>query len=445
MADPPQTRLTLPQIANTWWPLAASWLLMGMELPALSAIVARLADPEINLAAYGGVVFPLALIIESPIIMLLAASTALSKDWDSYRKIRKFMMVTSAILTGLHLLIALTPLYYFVVEGLIGAPQEIVEPARTGLLIMFPWTWAIAYRRFNQGMLIRFGHSRAISVGTAIRLLVDLVVLGIGFWMKSAGIVVATTAVAAGVVAEAVYVGFIIRPVIRRELVFAPPIDPPLSFRDFREFYVPLAMTSLITLIVQPIGSAALSRMPQALDSLAVWPVVTGFIFLLRGMGIAFNEVVVTLLDEPNSTRSLRRFTVLLTMSTSLSLLLVSATPLAKFWFEQISALSPALATLAHNALWLAFLLPGLNTLQSWYQGAILHSKKTHGITEAVIVFIVAISAVLWGGVSLKKYVGLYIGIIAFTLGMLVQTIWLWYRSRPAMRATCERDARVGG
>jgi hypothetical protein len=123
--------LTLNRILNTWWPLAISWLFMGLELPALSSIVARLPEPKINLAAYGGVVYPLALIIESPIIMLLAASTALSKDWDSYQKIRKFMMWTSAILTGMHILIAFTPVYYLVVEKLIGAPVEIVEPARS--------------------------------------------------------------------------------------------------------------------------------------------------------------------------------------------------------------------------------------------------------------------------------------------------------------------------
>ena len=75
--------LSTRRILHTWWPLAASWLLMGAELPALSAVVARLANPEINLAAYGGVVFPLALIFELPVIMLLAASTALSKDYDS--------------------------------------------------------------------------------------------------------------------------------------------------------------------------------------------------------------------------------------------------------------------------------------------------------------------------------------------------------------------------
>jgi len=77
-------RLPLTTIHRTWWPLAASWLLMAMELPALSAVVARLPNPQINLAAWGGVVFPVSLIIEAPIIMLLAASTALSKDMASY-------------------------------------------------------------------------------------------------------------------------------------------------------------------------------------------------------------------------------------------------------------------------------------------------------------------------------------------------------------------------
>ena len=63
--------LSSRRIYYTWWPLAASWLLMGIELPAISAVIARLENPTINLAAYGGIVFPLALIIESPIIMMM--------------------------------------------------------------------------------------------------------------------------------------------------------------------------------------------------------------------------------------------------------------------------------------------------------------------------------------------------------------------------------------
>ena len=163
---------------TAWWPLATSWLLMALELPALSAVVARLPDPRIHLAAYGGVVFPLALIVESPVIMLLAASTALSRDRDSYARLRKYMLAAGAGLTGLHLLVAFTPLYDLVASGLLGAPAEILEPARLGLRIMTPWTWSIAYRRFHQGVLIRFGHSRTVGLGTMVRLSTDGLEIG---------------------------------------------------------------------------------------------------------------------------------------------------------------------------------------------------------------------------------------------------------------------------
>lgn len=441
MSDPAPKPVTLKRVLLIWLPLAGSWMLMGAELPALSAIVARLAEPEINLAAYGGVVFPLALIIEAPIIMLLAASTALSKDWDSYRKIYAFMMVTSAALTALHIAVAFTPLYYFVAEGIIGAPEEIIEPARLGLRIMTPWTWSIAYRRFNQGVLIRFGHARSVTIGTIIRLGADLIVLAVGYILGNIpGIAVATSAVAAGVVSEAVYIGLRSRPVIQNELRQAAPVNPPLTLMAFLKFYIPLAFTSLLTLLIQPIGSAAISRMPLALESLAVWPVVIGFSFLFRSLGVAYNEVVVALLDEPGSSPALRRFTGLLIGFVTVLQLILVATPLADIWFAGVSALSPDLAKLAITGMWLALLLPALNALQSWHQGTILQSRQTRAIPEAVIIFLITIGAILWAGVAWGQGTGLHITIIAFTMGMGTQSFWLWLRSRPAMAKVNERD-----
>ena len=436
--------IPLSHVFSTWWPLAASWLLMSLELPALSAVVARLANPEIGLAAYGGIVFPIALIIEAPIIMLLAASTALSKDWASYQKLHRFMHIAGGLLTGLHIAIAFTPLYDPVVRDLIGAPAEIIEPARIGLQIMTPWTWAIAYRRFNQGVLIRFGHSRAVTIGTMIRLAGNGAVLALGYLAQDiAGIVVATSAVAVGVVSEAIYIGIRIRPVTKSELRVAEAVQPALTWSAFARFYIPLALTSLITLIVQPLGSAALSRMPDALASLAVWPVISGLIFILRSMGIAFNEVVVAVLDQPLASYNLRRFTFLLASGTSLILFLIAATPLASIWFERISALSPQLTELAKTALWFALPLPALNTLQSWYQGAILNSRETRGIPEAVIAFLVVIAVMLQIGIALDRYTGLYVGLAAFSTGSLAQTIWLWWRSRPAMRAIAAQEQQA--
>jgi hypothetical protein len=435
--------MPLRRIFQTWWPLAASWLLMGAEGPAIAAVVARLANPVINLAAYGGIVSPLALIIESPIIMLLAASTALSKDWASYLKIRRFMMAASAALTVMHLVFILTPAYHFVVVNILGVPQAIVAPARVGLLIMLPWTWSIAYRRFHQGVLIRFGHTRTVSIGTAIRLSADGIVL-IACYLAGTipGIVVATTATIAGVVSEAIYVGLVVKPVLRNELLVASPVKDPLTLPSFLAFYAPLVMTSLLSLLAQPIGSAGLSRMPEALASLAVWPVVTGLIFMTRSLGIAYNEVVVALLDEHGSTHNLQRFAFYLSSLGSAILLLFAATQLSRFWFEQVSALSPHLVDLARNALWIAIPLPALSVFQSWFQGTILHGRRTRGITEAVVIYLVTSILVLYAGVTWRKMIGLYVGIFSLTASTIVQTGWLWVRSRTVWDSVLKRDAK---
>lgn len=414
---------------------------MGAELPALSAVIARLPNPAINLAAYGGIVFPLALVIESPIIMLLAASTALSKDEASYSLIRRFMLVTALALSALHILIAFTPLYYFVAEKILGAPQLIIEPGRIGLMIMTPWTLSIAYRRFNQGILIRYNHSKKVGVGTVVRLTADLIVLMIGYYLGTIqGIIVATCAVSAGVVSEAIYVGIVVRPVVKNQVKSQPVVKPPLTLPSFLKFYIPLVFTSLLTLLVQPIGSAAMSRMPVALTSLAVWPVLGGFTFMFRSIGVAYNEVVVALLDEPLSTQILRRFTGLLTVFTTSMIMIMALTPLSLFWFQVISGLSPDLADMAVTGMLIAIPTAGFAVLQSWFQGIILHGGRTRSITEAVIIFLVTCTALLWVGVSMGRVTGLYWSMAAFTIAMLIQTFWLWIRSRPDERLVQERD-----
>jgi hypothetical protein len=252
------------------------------------------------------------------------------------------------------------------------------------------------------------------------------------------GIAVAGAAVSVGVISEAVYALVRVRPVLRHELPEAPIVAPALEMRAFLAFYIPLAMTSLLTLLILPMGSAALSRMPLTLPSLAVWPVVSGFIFILRSMGMAYNEVVVALLDRPGAVASLRRFAAILAAGTTTLLILLAATPLSGWWFETVSGLSPELANLARNSVWFALLLPAFNVYQSWFQGVLLHARKTRGITEAIALSLVISMIILTAGVRLGTIVGLFVGWTAFSLGGLVQMFWLRRRSRSALEALQE-------
>ena len=82
-----------------------------------------------------------------------------------------------------------------------------------------------------------------------------------------------------------------------------------------------------------------------------------------------------------------------------------------------------------------AFLpIPILRVMQSWFQGILLNSKQTRGITEAVAVFMAVSILVLWVGVNWGKITGLYVGLVAFSASAFGRTLWLWFRAGPVLR-----------
>jgi hypothetical protein len=416
---------------------------MGLELPLVSAMMARMPEPTLGLAAYGGIVFPIALLIESPIIMLLTASTALSRDRQAYGLIRNFMLITAGGLTLLHVLVAFTPLYDVVANDILGVPPEIRDPGRWGLQIMTPWTLSIAYRRFQQGVLIRFGRSRMVGLGTAVRLGANVVVLVVGWAIGTIpAIVVGTAAVALGVISEALFAALSVKPILENEL----PDDSgsaPLTLPAFLRFYMPLAITPILLFLGMPLASGAMSRMPRPIESLAVWPVINGLVFSLRSTTFALSEVTVAMLERPHAIQALRRFTHLLAMSVTGVLLVIVATPLGAAWFGRVSALEPELAALGTLGLWFGLLQPGFSAYMNFYQGVIVHSRRTRAVTEAMGVFLVITGLVMVAGIAFAQVAGLYVAVAAFTIGGAAHVGWLRWRSRAAQHeiAAADRNA----
>jgi hypothetical protein len=120
---------------------------------------------------------------------------------------------------------------------------------------------------------------------------------------------------------------------------------------------------------------------------------------------------------------------------------IIMITPASKFWFQTVSALPPNLSTIAQIGIWITLPMPALAALQSWYQGAILHSRKTRGITEAVVIYLffnilTLVLGVLWG-----QMIGLYVGLASFVLSTFIQTVWLWVRSKNAIYRVHQRDS----
>ncbi len=343
---------------------------------------------------------------------------------------RNFILVLAGSLSLIHIALAFTPLYGVVVKILLGAPQSIWEPARMGLQLMTPWTMSIAVRRFFQGIVIRVGRTRMVGMGTLIRLGVSTSVLLGGLAIQTVpGIIVATTALSAGVLVEAGFMFLCVRPLLRDLKQNHAVPQHPLTLQRLGTFYWPLALTPLIMLATLSIGSAAISRMPRALESLAIWPVLGGLTFVFRSVGIAVQEVVVTFYDRPDFLRPLKQFVWMVSLSASGILLLIAATPLSTIWFESVAALSPKLSSLAGTALWIAVILPALSPWENYFQGELVCRGATTFITQAVSLYLLGSSSLLILGIVYGQITGLYVGVAATLTGLSVQMWWLWKHS----------------
>ena len=201
-ADP--TQLSYREVVFFWLPLGVMWVMMAFEQPALSAAIARLPEPQVNLAAFG-VVFAIALVAESPIIQMLAAATALADNKHNYRLLLTFMHIMATLLTIVHLAVALTPAFDFIVKGLLDVPENVAEASRLPFLVMAPFSAAVGYRRLWQGTLIRNGKTWIVPLSMVTRLAVLVGVLAIGASrFNLSGALLASVALTAAVIVAAV-------------------------------------------------------------------------------------------------------------------------------------------------------------------------------------------------------------------------------------------------
>jgi len=430
--------LTYRKIFRVWSPLAATWLMMSAEGPFLAAIIARLDDPTYNLAAYG-VTFSFAIIVEAPIIMILSASTALVKDWDSFLRLRNFTYVLNVVITAAMLFVLWPPLFYWLTRDVILLPSPVAELTHRALAIMLPWPAAIGYRRFFQGLMIRRGLTRRIGYGTAIRVstMATTAVLLYRFFPVP-GAIVGAAALSCGVVVESVITRFMVFPALK-EIREAPPLEPKehLTVRRIVDFYIPLALTSIISLAVHPLVTYSLGRSHQALESLAVFPVVTAVAFFFRSTALSYQEVAIAFLDDRRENfRRLARFATVLGVAATLGLMLIAFTPLSAIWFHDISGLSQELSELSVLPLRILSFIPFFSVLLSFQRSIMVYGRHTRPVTVASVVEVVGIIAVLFLGIHVLGVVGAVAGTTALLLGRLAGNAYLFFPTAFVLRAT---------
>jgi progressive ankylosis protein len=432
------------EILTFFFPLAISWLFMAFELPITSAVVSRSAAPEIQTAAMlmlGG----LALWIESPVIDLLATSTTLTKSPRDFAVISRFVWWMMGLCTVVHAAVALTPLWGLVTLGLLGVPPEVSEAARIPMAIMIPWSAFIGWRRYLQGILIRFGRTRLVGWGTGVRVATMALAsfsLFISGWLT--GVEVAAVALTCSVCTEALFIHWASRETVRTYLVSPSPLESgrggettlqpersghgELTMGRLLRFHLPLTATTATFMASLPLSSAAIARAHDGVSAMAAWQVASSLAFLHRTVVFALPEPVIALYKGPRSAVKLARFCAMVGLAGSLSIVAFALLGLDRLFFRRVVGAPESVVGIASFAYLACVLLPTLGALQSYLRGMLTAHHRTASRFSAVIVSTAVLAGVLFLGVALG-WSGVVVAAAAVTLSAAAELAvlgWSW-------------------
>ncbi|MCU0517195.1 MAG: hypothetical protein MUC60_10090 [Oscillatoria sp. Prado101] len=409
------SKITLFELWRQFIPLSLSDVAMACGDPMMTAALAHLPGARVNLAAVG-IAKSLAVFFESPIITILHASNTLAPSAKSRRALWRFTLLAGGGLSGLLLLLTLPAVFAALGGTLLGIPPELRQTVRTVLALMILWPFAIAWRRYFQGVLIHAGHSQAVAVGSIARLVIVALALLVGFAFKVSGALLAGTALIAGVISEAIVVT-----IAAWRLGANIPPQPndsqpnlPANLKSVWQFYWPLASSMLVVWGGRALLVGIVARARDADIALAAWPAAWGLVLVIANATRMVQQVIIKNRGQV-ADRQLIFFALSVGAICSFLLLLGSTTPLGLMVVESFVGNDSALVGGIRPVLLLCAFVPLLVAVQNATQGFLVGSGQTLGVNRAtwtgtIILLLVAFLGVQFGAP----------GAIAAALAMIV-------------------------
>jgi hypothetical protein len=431
--------LTHREILRFYLPLALSWIFMAIESPTCTAILGRLPYRELNMAAFQ-ILMAVSLWVESPVIDLLSTSTTLARSHQSYAQLSRFVWHLIAWVTMAHMVVVLTPLYWFLSETLLHLPYQVAVSARGGLAFMIPWSGFIGWRRYLQGILIRNNRTRLVGIGTAVRV-TSMSIVGWALYATAGythleGIRIAAIALISAVGAECFFAHWAsrgtVRDVFRRVEEGDTQNDTYVTYRKLLTFHLPLTATTMVMLCGNLVISGAISNASgqNAELSLAAWQVAGTLMWLCRTIVFALPEVIITLYRDKQSAAKLRDFCIRIGLSTSGAMVLLALVGGDKFFFSVVLQATPRTTDIAHIAFWAGSLMPFIGALQSYVRGMLTAHHLTVARFVSVIVSIVTLFTMLWIGLRMQwpAVLNASLALTVSTLAELGVLYWSWVK-----------------
>ena len=199
-------------------------------------------------------------------------------------------------------------------------------------------------------------------------------------------------------------------------------LDAPLTLNRFVRFYAPLAATSLLLTVTNPLLTSAMSRSVNPAIALAGFGVAFSLCGVLYSPLLVAQQVAATRLLNGHRFGHIQTFWLRLGVLFTLLAAAVAFTPLGGWVFGGVMGVSGDIFDEARGAMAILTPVPLLTAVRAVHQGRLVAGHRVDpiayatGVRTGVLALVAVVLTVLTPG-------GSWVGATAFTLGLLVETI----------------------
>lgn len=416
------------ELWRLFFPLAMSGIFFPLSRPVINAALARTDDPTLALAT-ASITMSITMPFVAPLFGLRQVVTALAVDLDMLRRLGRLTLTVSGAATILLLVVAIPPIFRFVATDVMGVPLGIALLGPPVMFLMATQPIFSVGRGYYQGILVHYGDAAPIGYGALAYLIgVAATVFVATSVFALEGAFAAALAMLVGNAFYLIVVWWPCRPLFTGRI---PPFDTSLdankrSMKAIVSLYVPLAISTMITAVIEPTIQVAIARAPFAEISLAAYPVCVSIAWLSRTHLWNASSVVIARVKDRHSFKEVRRFMLTLACITTAFMVFIAMPWTSDFVFGTLTGLDGDIKTFATRGYLLLIFVPFFQSGRSLYHGTLVSQGATSGVQVAAFVRVGVLLVSLALLVTFAELPGLYLALICILLSEIAECASLY-------------------
>lgn len=168
--------------------------------------------------------------------------------------------------------------------------------------------------------------------------------------------------------------------------------DKSFSIKPMLVFFVPLALTALLTTVTHTLFNAGLGRLSQPEIYISAFAVAKSLMHLFESPISMLRQTYSTLVVDQNSMHKVRKFCARLILLLAVLFAIFIYSPISYYIFTKMMNLSGDTLSAAITILRILFFFPIFSAIRNYYQGILIKFRATRLITLSTIGRIIFVS-----------------------------------------------------